>query len=514
MMLKGAVSRKGTLSKSIYPLKDLKKQDADRELISRGIYIDDKAKAPEYKEQLCEHMAGIQRVPAIIFDNPTQDLQEIGLDSYELVGVEPMHDLTGHTKNLYDVIPSYVAPEQKTDIEILIKQCLGLKEIPLCKDVRLSIIKLLLFKDFREKYGTFLFEILRTLAEMQRIMYSGESRRTPKQILRYNLVAFKHYMQCPQLFKKKQSLKITKRRMYGKYYHNLITHAGLSLRIFSGQTSHVERQEGCFGKMKLISKQACSKQANKFEVDMIIRFGIENNMKGETQILQSEDEISKWAKELPKLGNTFISHKLIRENKKDWCQLLITISDYLYGEKDEDCWYDIKEDGIHFRDGEGNKETRQGKVVHHFRSSSMKSEQVELKKKWKELSVKVKRVMLREAAEIATTNEDSDAEMDDIRQNMEEANDENYDFDDHIGEEDQSIDTDKNEDLGGYIGEEDRPIDTDENEDLGGHIEEQDQPIDTDENDNLGGHIEEADSPIDADTGIFSTAVYKSYPPR
>ena len=47
-------------------------------------------------------MHGIQRLTALLFDNPQMTLDEVGLDQYVILNNEPLHDISHHTQNLYD----------------------------------------------------------------------------------------------------------------------------------------------------------------------------------------------------------------------------------------------------------------------------------------------------------------------------------------------------------------------------------------------------------------------------
>ena len=47
-------------------------------------------------------MLGIQRLPALLSDNALKTLEEVGLEQYEILNNEPLHDISHHTQNLYD----------------------------------------------------------------------------------------------------------------------------------------------------------------------------------------------------------------------------------------------------------------------------------------------------------------------------------------------------------------------------------------------------------------------------
>ena len=55
-----------------------------------------------------QELHGIQRVPALLFDNPTKTLEDIQLYQYEVSTIEPMHDVDNHIKNVYEEVPQHL----------------------------------------------------------------------------------------------------------------------------------------------------------------------------------------------------------------------------------------------------------------------------------------------------------------------------------------------------------------------------------------------------------------------
>ena len=49
----------------------------------------------------------IQRLSALLFDNSLTNLDEVGLDQYEILNNEPLHYIPHHTQNLYDELPNH-----------------------------------------------------------------------------------------------------------------------------------------------------------------------------------------------------------------------------------------------------------------------------------------------------------------------------------------------------------------------------------------------------------------------
>ena len=55
--------------------------------------------------KLKTEMHDIQRVPSLLFNCPDGDLNLIGLESYEILACEPLHDIENHIKILFEEIP-------------------------------------------------------------------------------------------------------------------------------------------------------------------------------------------------------------------------------------------------------------------------------------------------------------------------------------------------------------------------------------------------------------------------
>lgn len=71
-----------------------------------------------------------QRVPSLLVLNPTQSLQDLHLQSYEVLTCEPLHDYKGHEYNLLQELPLLLAPPLKNKSQNSLKQ--------LCKKDKVS----------------------------------------------------------------------------------------------------------------------------------------------------------------------------------------------------------------------------------------------------------------------------------------------------------------------------------------------------------------------------------------
>ena len=65
------------------------------------------------ESNLKEALRGIQRVPALCFPQQECSLQELNLANYEVLPVEPLHDLKEHVNNIFKELPRHLNNEEK-----------------------------------------------------------------------------------------------------------------------------------------------------------------------------------------------------------------------------------------------------------------------------------------------------------------------------------------------------------------------------------------------------------------
>ena len=61
--------------------------------------------------------SGVQHLPAIVYESGQTNLREVGLESYEVLGCDPLHTFKGLTTNLYSEIPRHLENEEKKLLE-------------------------------------------------------------------------------------------------------------------------------------------------------------------------------------------------------------------------------------------------------------------------------------------------------------------------------------------------------------------------------------------------------------
>ena len=61
-------------------------------------------------------MRGIQRVPSLLYHNPSISFLNKHLTKYEILSIEPMHDICGHIKNIFTELPNVLNENEKKNI--------------------------------------------------------------------------------------------------------------------------------------------------------------------------------------------------------------------------------------------------------------------------------------------------------------------------------------------------------------------------------------------------------------
>ena len=154
---------------------------------------------------------------------------------------EALHDVSNYMKSICQELPSHMINNERKIIIEVIHQSLNDKEIRNSSDYRKSLLVVCAF--FIERFpGTYYNEILKTLAEIQKLLYLPGKERSTSKILRFYNATFLHTLLIKRYFE--NNLKVlTERTNFGVYYHSLMTHAREQYRIVSGRTESSEREE-------------------------------------------------------------------------------------------------------------------------------------------------------------------------------------------------------------------------------------------------------------------------------
>ena len=105
------------------PLEKLLVASLREELTVRGYETAHMLK-PDMQAQLTAELKGAQRVPTLLVLDPTQSLENLHLQDYEVLDCEPLHDFKEHAYNLLQELPHLLTPSLKQTITQLIETTL------------------------------------------------------------------------------------------------------------------------------------------------------------------------------------------------------------------------------------------------------------------------------------------------------------------------------------------------------------------------------------------------------
>ena len=222
-----------------------------------------------------------------------------------------------------------------------------------------------------------------TLAEIQEILYLPEKYRTPQKVLRLSNICHQHFLQCRDFFKK-DLVALTRRKLFGKYSHNLTIHSPISYRNFSGSSLNVENEERTFNTLKSITSNTSSHHHGHLLGNLIIRIQAEEKFKNGNN-REKYNEIEKYGKLIAtRRNNTIYTFDYIKSNSEEWQALLETrLADFLMC--GPGVWWRENEFGIEFNDNVDLPLVPYSPKLHHFRSSSYKMEEMYLSKCWRNI---------------------------------------------------------------------------------------------------------------------------------
>ena len=367
----------------VHPFKNMSKEDLVRECKGCRLPTDGLLK-PALEAQLKEDLKGIQRVPAISFPAQTTSMKELNLGSYEVIPVEPLHDLKEHINNILKELPKHLNDTESTLFEeAYLEAVLSTKEKLRGSDYRLCCVVLALHLGNNCRLS--IKRLLNTLAELCELLYAPAEKRTPRFILRLHNVAFSHVIAVRKVIQIPQVL--TYRKMFGIYYHSITCHAPLTSRLISLSSVDTEEEEREFSTINCISKSTSNSHPEHIIPNSIIRVQAERSFRSKkSAFVDQQSKIEKFANNLPDFPDTIISDDLLATEL--YQVHLEQISDFLLCGRG--VWWHANEESkeIIFHDGKGQPEFRaEGPPMHHFRSSSLESEKIYLKEKWDECLV-------------------------------------------------------------------------------------------------------------------------------
>ena len=386
LVVSGVVGKRKSLQKLTQPFAKLNVEELRQELISRNVDITHlKNTKKDLNPTLKTYLKGAKRVPILIMNDPLVDLKTLNLEKYEICTLECMHDIASHIENVLKQLPNFIENEtHKVKYVDLFEALSSEKDRKRCCDWRriLLVMTLQLYQQINGK----IHKLLRTLSEIQRILYLDEDSRTTKQILRLHNSCFEHYILMKEIFSddRKFSENFTRQKLFGKYSHNLNVHAPIQYRIINGESINAEEDERTFNTIQNINKGKTNNHPGHLIGNMIVRH--EYKMQNKT-LFEFDDDMSTTKREISRLGqklqeienDSLFTHDYIKKNTADWQSHLERIADFLV---EENAWWQQTEFGIQFFDFNAPKNVEKNPKVHHYRSANISTVLNDLKTHW------------------------------------------------------------------------------------------------------------------------------------
>lgn len=358
---------------AVRPLDKLLLKDLQTELRMRDFNVKGKKK-PTLEEEFDSIRLGISNFPALLQDEPQAKLKTLHLENYEVSPTEPLHDLKGHLANIIDETLHIAMGAVREELQ-KIKAAVLTKETLRCSDYRKAII--LMYVKLRElQPDDLLTDLHRTAVEITNLCYAHDNRRTPKSVLCLYNRTFLHAHLCSVLFSAPKST--TKRRMFGRFFHSISTHAPCMYRLISLRSLNTEQQERKFQQAKAITRCTSNYHGDHIITNVLERLHFEQT---QDSIGIQKNEIKSLSAIVGPMKNTVIPTSIMNNLSSQYQAHLERISDYLICGPGQ--WWRRTSQGIEFFDGSDERESRDcGPELQHFSSSSLAKIQLYLFEHW------------------------------------------------------------------------------------------------------------------------------------
>ena len=122
-----------------FPFSNLTKDNIVIELRGGGL-IEESHKSKQLMEYaLTQKLCGVKMVPELLYCNEFNEIRNV-LPDYEILPVEPCHDIPGHIKNVYTELPHHLNQNEKEILEHAINTSFAKKDTKKSVDYCKSII--------------------------------------------------------------------------------------------------------------------------------------------------------------------------------------------------------------------------------------------------------------------------------------------------------------------------------------------------------------------------------------
>ena len=265
-LLVSQASKEKSNSRQLKLFGNLTKDAIVQELHEQNVKFTCSSSAKDVNALLENEVHGIQRVPALMYNNAFDTLESLNLSKYEILFTEPLHDVSNHIKNLYQEISYHVPKDKKKDVRQILDISFHGKDAKNSSDYRKSL--LIVAKWFCDNLPEhFLNKILLLMCNIQAITYYSEKKRSLQSILRLYSTTFQHALtiKTSLLGNIKGS---TAHKFIGSYYHSIVKHSPFRHRQLSSNT---EKEESTFNSMKMFTNLGSNHHSENIIVNALVR---------------------------------------------------------------------------------------------------------------------------------------------------------------------------------------------------------------------------------------------------
>ena len=140
-------------------------------------------------------------------------------------------------------------------------------------------------------------QLIETLVEISELSYAHADKRSSKSILRLFNVTYKHAVLLTKMFAKKKPAKISKKKLFGIYFHSLTCHLPEVARIIAPSSLHSENEERMFSDITDISRTTSSRTKTSVRDNAIVRLQMEMEFKRYDKYTKEVSKIQKMSNE-------------------------------------------------------------------------------------------------------------------------------------------------------------------------------------------------------------------------
>ena len=117
-------------------------------------------------------------MPVIIFEKYLATCNKFNLTDHDILGTEPLHDINGHIRNLFDENVEHVP--NKTYLQNVITSSYQGKEVKRSAGTQLAL--LLVTSSIKDNVPGHIYMIFETLCAIQELLYLNDNNRTAESV--------------------------------------------------------------------------------------------------------------------------------------------------------------------------------------------------------------------------------------------------------------------------------------------------------------------------------------------